>query len=59
MSTVIRSAIFAAAVLAGLSAVEARDYNLEQNGRTPSQYNLNSAQDVKAFWDAQDSRNSN
>jgi hypothetical protein len=59
MSTVIRSAIFAAAVLAGLSAVEARDYNLEQNGRTPSQYDLNNAQDVKAFWESQDSRNSN
>ena len=59
MSIFVRSAIFAAAVLAGLSAVEARNYNLEQNGRTPSQYNLNSADDVKAFWEAQDSRNSN
>jgi hypothetical protein len=59
MSTIIRSAIFAAAVLAGLSAVEARNYNLEQNGRTPSQYNLNSADDVKAFWEDQNSRNSN
>jgi hypothetical protein len=53
MSTFIRSAIFAAAVLAGLSAVEARDYNLEQNGKTPSQYDLNSADDVKSFFNDQ------
>jgi hypothetical protein len=56
MSTFIRSAIFAAAVLAGLSAAEARSYDLEQNGRTPSQYNLNSSDDVKSFWDNQDQR---
>jgi hypothetical protein len=53
MSTFIRSTIFAAAVLAGLSAVEARDYNLEQNGKTPSQYDLNSADDVKSFFNDQ------
>jgi hypothetical protein len=53
MSTFIRSAIFAAAVLAGLSAVEARDYNLEQNGKTPSQYDLNSPDDVKSFFNDQ------
>ena len=34
MSTFIRSAIFAAAVLAGFSAANARYYDLEQNGRT-------------------------
>ena len=54
MSTFIRSAIFAAAVLAGLSAAEARSYDLDQNGRTASQYNLNSADDVKSFWDNQE-----
>lgn len=59
MSTLIRSAIFAVAVLAGVSAVEARDYNLDQNGRTPSQYDLNSGDDVRSFWDDQAHRNSN
>jgi len=53
MSTFIRSAIFAAAVLAGLSAVEARDYNLGENGKTPSQYDLNSADEVKSFFNDQ------
>ncbi len=56
MSTFVRSAIFAAAVLAGLSAVEARNYNPEQNGRTPSQYDLNNPDDVKSFWEDQASR---
>jgi hypothetical protein len=59
MSTFIRSAIFAAAVLAGVSAVEARDYNLEQNGRTPSQYDLSSNDDVRSFWEEQSNRNGN
>ena len=58
MSIFVRSAIFAAAVLAGLSAVEARDYGYEQNGRTPSQYDLNNPDDVKSFWEGQDSRTS-
>ncbi len=58
MSTFIRSAIFAATVLAGLSAVQARDYNLEQSGRTPSQYDLNNPDDVKSFWEDQASRTS-
>jgi hypothetical protein len=53
MSTLVRSAIFAAAVLVGLSAVEARDYNHERNDRSPSQYDLNNPDDVKAFWEAQ------
>jgi len=59
MSTFIRSAIFAVAVLAGVSAVEARDYNLDENGRTPSQYNLNNGDDVRSFWDDQANRNAN
>lgn len=59
MSTFIRSAIFAVAVLAGVSAVEARDYGLDQNGRTPSQYDLNNPDDVRSFWDNQADRNSN
>ncbi len=58
MSTFIRSAIFAAAVLAGFSAANARYYDLEQNGRIPSQYDLNNPDDVKSFWEDQDSRNS-
>ena len=45
----IRSAIFAVALLAGLSAVEARDYN----GRSASQYDLNNPDDVKSFWENQ------
>lgn len=59
MSTFIRSAIFTAAVLAGLSAANARDYGLEQNGRTASQYDLNNPDDVRSFWEAQDGRKSN
>jgi len=51
MSTFVRSAIFAAAVLAGLAAAEARSYDLEQNGRTPSSYNLNNPDDVKSFFE--------
>jgi hypothetical protein len=58
MTTFIRSAIFAGALLAGLSAAQARYYDLDQNGRTPSQYNLNSPSDVRAFWDNQ-TRNGN
>ena len=59
MSTFIRSAIFAVAVLGGLAAAQARSYDVEQNGRTPSQYNLNSQDDVRAFWDEQGRRNGN
>jgi hypothetical protein len=59
MSTVIRSTIFAAAVLAGLSAANARYYDLEENGRIPSQYDLNNPADVKSFWEDQNSRNGN
>jgi hypothetical protein len=53
MNTFIRSAIFAAAVLAGLSAANARYGRLEDNGRTPNQYNLDSRNDVWEFWENQ------
>ena len=56
MSTFIRSAIFAVAVLAGLSAAEARSYD---NARPLSSYDLNSPADQKAFWEQQQDRNSN
>jgi hypothetical protein len=51
MSTFIRWAIFAAAVLAGLSAAYARYGNLEDNGRTTSEYDLNNPDDVWEFWE--------
>ena len=54
MSTFVRSAIFAAAVLAGLSAVEARDYNLEDNSRPLSSYDLNNPDEVRSFFDNQE-----
>ena len=53
MSTFIRSAIFAAAVLGGLASVQARDYNLDDNGRAVSSYDLNNPADVRSFWDKQ------
>lgn len=58
MSIFVRSAIFAAAVLAGLAAAEARSYDLENNARPLSSYDLNSPADQKAFWEQQE-RNSN
>ncbi len=58
MSTFIRSAIFAGALLAGLSAAQARYNDLDQNGRTASQYDLNSPSDVRSFWENQ-KRNGN
>ena len=59
MSTFLRSTIFAAAVLAGLSAVEARDYDLEDNGRPLSSYDLNNPDDVRAFFEKSDRNSSN
>jgi hypothetical protein len=53
MSTFIRSAIFAAAVLAGLAAAEARSYDLEDNARPLSSYDLNNPHQQKQFWDRQ------
>jgi hypothetical protein len=54
MSTFIRSAIFAAAILGGLSAVQAGDYDLEDNARPLSSYDLNNPDDVKAFFERSD-----
>ena len=51
MSTFVRSAIFAAAVLAGLSAVQARDYDFRDNARPLSSYDLNDAGDAREFFD--------
>ena len=52
MSTFIRSAIFAAAVLAGLSAVKAHDSDdLDDNSKPLSSYDMNNPADVKAFWE--------
>lgn len=59
MSTFIRSAIFAVAVLGGLSAAQAQSYDLEDNARPASDYNLNSPDDVKSFWEKQDRSNGN
>lgn len=58
MSTFVRSAVFAAAVLAGLAAAEARDHRLSDNSVTLSTYDLNDSSDAKAFWEQLD-RNSN
>jgi len=54
MSTFIRTAIFAAAVLGGVAAAQARDYSLDDNSRPASSYDLNNPDDVKSFWDRQD-----
>jgi hypothetical protein len=59
MSTFIRSAIVAVAVLSGLSAVQAQSYDLEDNARPASSYNLNSPDDVKSFWEQQDRNRGN
>ncbi len=58
MSTFVRSAMFAAAMLAGLSAVKAQSYDLEDNARPLSSYDLNSPADQKQFWE-QSERNGN
>lgn len=54
MSTFVRSAIVAAALLAGLSAVEARDYYVEDNSRPLSSYDLNNPDEVRSFFDNQE-----
>ena len=51
MSTFVRSAVFAAAVIAGLSAVQARDYDFQDNARPLSSYDLNDDDDARAFFD--------
>ena len=51
MSTFIQSAIFAAAVLVGVSAAQAQSYDLDDNARPLSSYDLNSPDDSKAFFD--------
>jgi hypothetical protein len=53
MSTFIRSALIAIAILGSVSAASARIHQSDANGRTPSSYDLNSPDDVKGFWDAQ------
>jgi hypothetical protein len=55
MSTFIRSALVAVALLSSVSAASAR-YYLEDNSRSPSSYDFNNPDDVKAFWDAQQHR---
>lgn len=51
MSTFIRSALIAVAVLSSISAVSAR--TLDENGVLNSDRNLNSPEAVKEFWDNQ------
>jgi hypothetical protein len=51
MSTFIRSSLFAAAVLAGLSGAQAQTYDLEDNTRPLSSYDLNNPEEAKAFFD--------
>lgn len=58
MSTFIRSALIAVAILGTVSAASARTYQSDSNGRTPSSYDLNSPDEVRSFWDAQQ-RNGN
>ena len=53
MSTFIRTAVVAIALLSGISAASARIHSPDYTGRTPSSYDLNDPQDVKSFWDAQ------
>jgi hypothetical protein len=53
MSMFIRSALIAVAILGGASAASARIYQSDENGRTPSSYDLNSPSDARSFWDAQ------
>lgn len=52
MSTFIRSALIAIAVLSSVSAVSAR-IRLDENGITSGQRNLNDAESVKQFWENQ------
>ncbi len=59
MSTFIRSALIAVALLSSVSAASARlHHNLGDNSRSLSSYNTNDPDDVKAFWEAQQ-RNGN
>jgi hypothetical protein len=59
MSTVIRSAVIALALLGGISVASARPMDTPYDNATPrSQINLNSADGAKAFWEAQE-RNGN
>ncbi|WP_170937385.1 MULTISPECIES: hypothetical protein [Rhodomicrobium] len=51
MSTIIRSAIFAAAVSAGLFAVQSRAFALEDSARPLTSYDLNDSHESKQFWD--------
>ena len=54
MSTFIRSALIAVALLSSVSATSARfNPDLQDNSRSPSSYDFNNPDDVKAFWDAQ------
>lgn len=52
MSTLIRSALIAVAVLSSVSAVSARSL-LEENGVINSQRDLNDPEAVKEFWESQ------
>ncbi len=51
MSTYIRSVLIAVALLSSVSAASAR-FDLEDNSRSPSSYDSNNPDDVKAFWEA-------
>ncbi len=54
MSTFIRSALIAIAVLSSVSAVSARPHRaLDENGITNGQRDLNDPQEVKEFWENQ------
>lgn len=58
MTTFIRSAIVAVALLSGVSAAYAAPDYTYDNGTLSSQINLNTQDGVKAFWESQ-SRNGN
>jgi len=54
MSTFIRSALIAVAVLSSISAASARSHRmLDENGVIASDRDLNSAESVKEFWENQ------
>ena len=53
MSTLIRTAVIAIALLGGISAASARPHQSDYTGRTPASYDLNNPEDVRDFWDAQ------
>jgi hypothetical protein len=54
MSTFIRSALIAVAVLSSISGASARTHRaLDDNGVINSDRNLNSPEAVKEFWDNQ------